>query len=112
MRHTVPLFRASFPMMFRSRGVLFAMVAIPVQVVAFGLLGGLDFGVGTTRLGFRDFALPGMAMLLPIMSLEDITVAIAASHKARGVLRRLVATPVSPALFVAAQITGMSFWAW
>ena len=106
MSHTLPLLHASFRMMLRSRGVVFAMVAIPVQVVAFGLLGGLGFGVGTTRLDFRDFVLPGMAVLLPIMSLEDITVAIAASHKARGVLRRLAATPVSPALFIAAQVTG------
>jgi ABC-2 type transport system permease protein len=106
MTQTLPLLRASFTMMLRSRGVIYAMVAIPVQIVAFGLLGGLGFGIGGTRLDFLDFALPGMAALLPIMSLEDITVAIAASHKARGVLRRLAATPVSPARFVAAQILG------
>ena len=99
-----PLVRASVTMMLRSRGVVFAMVAIPVQVVALGLLGGLRFGLGGSRFAFVDFVLPGMAALLPIMSLEDITVAIAASHKARGILRRLAVTPVSPALFVAAQI--------
>jgi ABC-2 type transport system permease protein len=100
----LPLLRASFTMMLRSRGVVFAEVAIPVQVVAFGLAGGLAFGVGGTRLDFLDFVVPGLAVLLPISSLQDTTVAIAASHKARGVLRRLAATPVSPARFVAAQI--------
>lgn len=106
MTATLPLLRASFTMMLRSRGVVFAMVAIPVQVVALGLMSGLGFGVGSSRLDFVDFVLPGIAALLPIMSLEDITVAIAASHKARGVLRRLAVTPVSPARFVAAQILG------
>jgi ABC-2 type transport system permease protein len=102
---TLPLLRASFTMMLRSRGVVFAEVAIPVQVVAFGLAGGLALGIGATRVDFLDFVVPGLAVLLPISSLQDTTVAIAASHKARGVLRRLAATPVSPARFVAAQIT-------
>ncbi len=104
MNATLPLLRASFAMMLRSRGVVFAEIAIPVQVVAFGLAGGLVLGVGSDRLNFLDFVVPGLAILLPISSLQDTTVAVAASHKARGVLRRLAATPVSPARFVAAQI--------
>ena len=101
---TFPLLRASFTMMRRSRGVVFAEIAIPVQIIAFGLAGGLAFGIAGSRLNFLDFVVPGLAVLLPISSLQDTTVAIAASHKARGVLRRLAATPVSPARFVAAQI--------
>ncbi len=104
MRSAFRLPRASATMMLRSRGVIFAMVAIPVQVVAFGLLGGLGFGVGGTRLDFLDFVLPGMAALLPVLSLQDITIAIAASYRASGVLRRLAATPVSPAQLIGAQI--------
>jgi ABC-2 type transport system permease protein len=100
-----PLLRASFTMLRRSRGVIFAEIAIPVQVVAYGLAGGLVLGVGGSRVTFLDFVVPGLAVLLPIGSLEDTTIAVAASHKARGVLRRLAATPVSPGRFIAAQVT-------
>ena len=104
MRSDLSLVRASLRMMLRSRGVIYAMIANPLQVVAFGLLaGGLGFGIGDRSVDFFDFVLPGMAALT-VLSLQDITVAIAASYKARGILRRLAVTPVSSARLIGAQV--------
>jgi ABC-2 type transport system permease protein len=104
MTGNLPLLRASIRMMLRSRGVIYAMVANPLQVVALGLLaGGLSYGIGDRRVNFYDFVLPGMAAMT-VLSLQDITVAIAASYRARGILRRLAVTPVSPARLIGAQV--------
>lgn len=104
MTENLSLLRASVRMMLRSRGVIYAMVANPLQVVALGLLaGGLGFGIGDRSVDFFDFVLPGMAVLT-VLSLQDITVAVAASYKARGILRRLAVAPVSPARLIGAQV--------
>lgn len=104
MTLSLPLLRASVRMMLRSRGVIYAMVANPLQVVALGLLaGGLSYRIGGRRIDFYDFVLPGMAALT-VLSLQDITVAIAAGYKSRGILRRLAVTPVSPARLMGAQV--------
>ena len=104
MTQTLPMFRASLKMMLRSRGVIYAMVSTPVMVVAFGLMGDLGYGFGTESVDFFDFVLPGIATFIATYTLQDIVVAVAASYKARGVLKRLAATPVSPPLLIAAQI--------
>lgn len=100
----IPLFRASWKMMLRSRGVIFAVLAAAVQVVVLGLMGDLGFGFGDQSLDFIDYVLPGYAVFLVVYQLQDIMVAVAASYKARGILRRLAVTPVSPYLVVAAQM--------
>lgn len=104
LAQTVPLFRASGRMMLRSRGVIFALVAGSVQIVAFGLMRDLGFGVGGRSIDFFAFALPGMAVFLPLYQLQDIMVAVASNYKARGTLKRLAVTPVSPPLVIAVQI--------
>ena len=104
LSQTLPMLRASFRMMLRSRGVIYAMVSTPVMIVAFGLMGDLGFGFGTQSVDFFDFVLPGMAAFLAIYTLQDTVVAVAASYKARGVLRRLAVTPVSPAVIIGSQI--------
>jgi ABC-2 type transport system permease protein len=104
MSQTMPLLRASVRMMLRSRGVIYAMVSSPVIVAAFGLMRDLGFGFADETVDFFDFALPGMATFIAAISLQDTIVAVAASYKARGVLRRLAVTPVRPSTVVLTQI--------
>lgn len=104
INQTMPLFRASRKMMLRSRGVIFAVLAAAVQVVVLGLMKDLSFGFGDQTLSFFDYVLPGFAVFLVVYQLQDIMVAVAASYKARGILRRLAVTPVSPQLVVATQM--------
>lgn len=104
INQTMPLFRASWKMMLRSRGVIFAVLAAAVQVVVLGLMRDLGFGFGDQTLNFFDYILPGFAVFLVVYQLQDIMVAVAASYKARGILRRLAVTPVSPQLLVVAQM--------
>ncbi len=61
---TIPLFRASWRMMLRSRGVIFAIITASLYIAFFGLIEGLDFGIGTETIRFFDFVLPGFAVFL------------------------------------------------
>ena len=100
---TFPLLGASFKMMLRSRGVIAAIITSSLYIGFFGLIEDLDFGIGTETIRFFDFVLPGFAVFLMVYQIQDITVAVAASFKARGILKRLATTPLSPARFIAAQ---------
>jgi ABC-2 type transport system permease protein len=100
---TLPLFRASFKMMLRSRGVIFAIVTASLYVAFFGLIQDLEFGIGAETIRFFDFVLPGFAVFLMVYQIQDITVAVASSFKARGILKRLATTPLSPFRFIAVQ---------
>ena len=100
---TVPLFRASWKMMLRSRGVIFAIVTASLYIAFFGLIEDLDFGVGGETIRFFDFVLPGFAVFLMVYQIQDITVAVGASYKARGILKRLATTPLSPFRLIAIQ---------
>src|SRR5918996_1081202 len=100
---TIPLFRASWKMMLRSRGVIFAIVTASLYIAFFGLIEDLNFGVGAATIRFFDFVLPGFAVFLMVYQIQDITVAVAASFKARGILKRLATTPLSPLRFIAVQ---------
>ncbi|MBI4261397.1 MAG: ABC transporter permease [Actinobacteria bacterium] len=100
---TLPLFRASWKMMLRSRGVIFAIVTASLYIAFFGLIEDLDFGVETETIRFFDFVLPGFAVFLMVYQIQDITVAVAASYKARGILKRLATTPLSPFRLIAVQ---------
>jgi ABC-2 type transport system permease protein len=100
---TLPLFRASFKMMLRSRGVIFAIVTASLYIAFFGLIQDLEFGIGAQTIRFFDFVLPGFAVFLMVYQIQDITVAVASSFKARGILKRLATTPLSPFRFIAVQ---------
>jgi len=100
---TLPLFRASWKMMLRSRGVIFAIITASLYIAFFGLIEDLDFGVGTETIRFFDFVLPGFAVFLMVYQIQDITVAVAASYKARGILKRLATTPLSPSRLIGVQ---------
>jgi ABC-2 type transport system permease protein len=99
----MPLFRASSKMMLRSRGVIFAIATSSLYIAFFGLIEDLDFGIGAETIRFFDFVLPGFAVFLMVYQIQDITVAVAASFKARGILKRLATTPLSPSRFIAVQ---------
>ena len=100
---TLPLFRASWKMMLRSRGVIFAIVTASLYIAFFGLIEDLDFGLGGRTIRFFDFVLPGFAVFLMVYQIQDITVAVGASFKARGILKLLATTPLSPARFIGVQ---------
>ena len=100
---TLPLFRASFKMMLRSKGVIFAIVTASLYIAFFGLIEDLAFGIGAETIRFFDFVLPGFAVFLMVYQIQDITVAVASSFKARGILKRLATTPLSPFKFIAVQ---------
>ena len=100
---TMPLFRASWKMMLRSRGVFAAVITSSLYIAFFGLIEDLDFGVGGETIKFFDYVLPGFAVFLMNYQIQDITVAVAASFKARGILKRLATTPLSPFRFIAVQ---------
>jgi ABC-2 type transport system permease protein len=99
----LPLFRASFKMMLRSRGVIFAIVTASLYIAFFGLIEDLEFGIGAETIRFFDFVLPGFAVFLMVYQIQDITVAVASSFKARGILKRLATTPLSPLRFISVQ---------
>jgi ABC-2 type transport system permease protein len=100
---TMPLFRASWKMMLRSRGVFAAVITSSLYIAFFGLIEDLDFGIGGETIRFFDYVLPGFAVFLMNYQIQDITVAVAASFKARGILKRLATTPLSPLRFIAVQ---------
>jgi ABC-2 type transport system permease protein len=99
----MPLFRASWKMMLRSRGVFAAVITSSLYIAFFGLIEDLDFGIGGETIRFFDYVLPGFAVFLMNYQIQDITVAVAASFKARGILKRLATTPLSPLRFIAVQ---------
>lgn len=90
-------------MMSRSRGVIAAIITSTLYVAFFGLIEDLDFGMGAGSIGFFDFVLPGFAVFLMVYQIQDITVAVGASFKARGILKRLATTPLSPVRFIGVQ---------
>lgn len=102
--HVAPLFRASMTMTLRARGVLYVFVYSPALMLALALMQDLEWGIGDARIDFIDFVIPGMAAFLAAHLFQDIVTAVAASYRARGVLKRLAVTPVSSSLVVAVQM--------
>ena len=100
---TMPLFRASWKMALRSRGVIAAVITSSLYILILGLIEDLDFGFGTETIGFFNFVLPGLAVFLMVYQIQDITAAIGSSFKARGILKRLATTPLRPLRFIAVQ---------
>lgn len=104
-RQTWALIRASWTMALRARGVLFVMVASPLTMVVWALIRNVSFTFGSRSMDYLDFVIPGMAAFLAAHLFQDIVTAVAASYRARGILRRLAVTPVSPRRVIAAQLT-------
>lgn len=104
MHENAALFRASLKMMLRARGTLYLLAATPLTVALYALMRNLGWSLGSSRFSFVDFVVPGMATFASAHILQDTMVAVAATYRARGVLRRVALTPISPGRLIAIQI--------
>lgn len=73
-------------------------------VALYAAMRNLSYSTGAQRLSFVNFIVPGMAAFAAVHILQDTMVAVAATYRARGVLRRLAVTPVSAARLITVQI--------
>ena len=104
MRELSVFFRVSLRMMLRARGTLYLMAATPFLMVLYAAMRNLSYATGGQRQSFVDFIVPGMAAFAAVHILQDTMVAVAATYRARGVLRRLAVTPISATRFITIQI--------
>jgi ABC-type multidrug transport system permease subunit len=110
LRQTWDLTLASLKMLLRDRAALISTFSFPVVfLTVFSLYdlsivpGGGLLGAGEDGLDYFDFVLPGI-LALGVMQFAVIGVAGSiARYRELKVLRRLVATPVSPSAFITAQ---------
>lgn len=112
MRQTTDLTWASIRMLLRdSEAVLFAAIASVLFLLVFSLydlsvtIGG-DLATGTSdgTVAYFDFVLPGM-LAMGLMNFTMVGIAgSVARYRETQVLRRLMATPVSPLAFLTGQV--------
>ena len=112
MRQTIDLTRASIRMLLRdSEAILFAGIAPVLFLLVFSLYdlsvtGGGDLATGTAggSVSYFDFVLPGM-LAMGLMNFTMVGIAgSVARYRETQVLRRLMATPVSPLAFLTGQV--------
>jgi ABC-2 type transport system permease protein len=102
-----PLFVASVKMFYRSVDTVLFWVVSPVMLVGIlALVRELDFGFGDrgATIDFFTFSAIGYAAFIGAHFAQDGMVGAAAGYRAQGVLKRIAATPISPAAFIAAQV--------
>ncbi len=102
-----PLFIASSKMFYRSLDtVLFALLA-PFLIIAITALAQhlhFVFANKPGSISFFSFTAIGWAAFLAAHVNQDGTVGTASGYRAQGVLKRIAVTPVSPRVFIAAQV--------
>jgi ABC-type multidrug transport system permease subunit len=102
-----PLFIASSKMFYRSLDtVVFALLS-PFLIIAITALAQHLHFVFENKAGsisFFSFTAIGWAAFLGAHVNQDGTVGTASGYRAQGVLKRIAVTPVSPRMFIAAQV--------
>src|ERR671918_828769 len=104
--HLRPLLVASLKMFYRSRDtVLFWIISPLLAFGTYALVQELDFGLpGGQTIDFFSFVAIGNAAFIGAHFAQDGIVGAASGYRASGVLKRIGVTPISPSVFIAAQI--------
>ncbi len=105
MRETKNLFVASLKMLYRDQeSLMFAAVSPLIMVAILALFTDLSFGAGGVTFDFFDFVVTGLAAFWVVYFAIYAVSAAVAGYRAEGILKRISASPASPAKFIAAQV--------
>ena len=102
-----PLFVVSLKMFYRSLDTILFWVVSPLLLFGiYALVQDLSFGFegGASSVGFFSFVAIGNAAFIGAHFAQDGIVGAASGYRASGVLKRIGVTPISPSVFIAAQI--------
>lgn len=106
-RNLRPLFVVSLKMFYRSLDTVLFWVVSPLLLFGiYALVQELDFGFDDRASGidFFSFVAIGNAAFIGAHFAQDGIVGAASGYRASGVLKRIAVTPISPSVFIAAQI--------
>ena len=101
-----PLFVANLKMFYRSADTILFWIVSPLLLFGiYALVRDLDFGVGNAAsdIDFFSFVAIGNAAFIGAHFAQDGSVGAASGYRAAGVLKRIAVTPVSAAVFIAAN---------
>jgi ABC-2 type transport system permease protein len=106
-QHLRPLFVVSLKLFYRSRDTVLFWVVSPLMLFGiYALVQNLSFGLdnGASSVDFFSFVAIGNAAFIGAHFAQDGSVGAASGYRASGVLKRIAVTPISPAVFISAQI--------
>lgn len=102
---TLRLTRASIKQLFRSREVLFSMLVYPgLTLVLLVLFSRLQLQTSRGVTSFMDVWVTGAALLVVALGNGHAFLALIATYKSTGILKRIAVMPVSPAQLVVSEL--------